>query len=80
MNQTQRIELIRQAHAKALADQTRIGGDLHVVELFPVAQEDVLDEAQHLEALDHVKPTDFDADENEVDMDSISPIMKGVYS
>ena len=72
MNQTQRIELIRQAHTKVLGEKN--------VFIAETTNEDVLDEVEYLDAFDHVKPTDFDADENEVDMNSISPTMKGVYS
>ena len=77
-----RIQLIREAHAKAkvkaLAEQ---GKDHHAVidELLPVTKEDVLDEAKHLDALDHVEKVDFDNDENEVDMDTLSPEMRELY-
>ena len=42
--------------------------------------EDVDDEAQFLSALDHEKEVDFDHDENEVDMNSLSPTMRAMYS
>ena len=80
MEQLKRIDIIRQAHAKALAEQLRLGGDLHTIELFPATQEDVLDEAERLDALDHEKKVDFDNDENEVDMENISPTMRGVFA
>ena len=44
----------------ALAEQSRIGGDLHTIELFPATQEDVLDES--VDAY-HEKKVDFDNDE-----------------
>ena len=73
-----RIQLIREAHAKskaiALAEQGAV-----IDELLPVTKEDVLDEAKHLDALDHVEKVDFDNDENEVDMDTLSPEMRELY-
>ena len=70
-----RIQLIREAHAKVLAEQGQ-----EIDGLLPVTQEDVLDEAIHLDALDHVKEVDFDHDENEVDMDMLSPAMRAMYN
>lgn len=85
-----RIQMIREAHAKALEDkenekrikQAHLGevGFAHVDELLPTTQEDVDDEAQFLSALDHEKEIDFDDDENEVDMNSLSPSMRAMYS
>ena len=69
-----RIQMIREAHAKVLAEKGQ-----EIAELLPVTQEDVLDEAEHLDALDHEKQTDFDNDENEVDMNTISPLMKEIF-
>jgi len=69
-----RIQMIREAHAKVLAEKGQ-----EITELLPVTQEDVLDEAEHLDALDHEKRTDFDNDENEVDMNTISPLMKEIF-
>ena len=46
--------MIREAHAKVLAEQ----GDA-IEELLPTTQEDVLDECEHLDALDHEKAVDF---------------------
>ena len=69
-----RIQLIREAHAKVLAEKGQ-----EITELLPVTQEDVLDEAEHLDALDHEKQTDFDNDENEVDMNAVSPLMKEIF-
>ena len=40
----------------------------------------VLDEAEHLDALDHEEKVDFDADENEIDMNTISPLMRAMFS
>ena len=85
-----RIQMIREAHAKVLEDkknekrlkQAHLGavGFAHVDELLPVTQDDVDDEAQFLSALDHEKEVDFDHHENEVDMDSLSPTMRAMYS
>jgi len=69
-----RIQMIREAHAKVLAQKGQ-----EITELLPVTQEDVLDEIEHLDALDHEKQTDFDNDENEIDMNTISPPMKEIY-
>jgi len=41
-------------------------------------EEDVRDEAQHLEALEVEEKIDFDADENMVDMENVSPTMRAV--
>ena len=68
-----RIQMIREAHAKVLAQKGQ-----EITELLPVTQEDVLDEIEHLDALDHEKQTDFDNDENEIDMNTISPPMKEI--
>ena len=70
-----RIQMIREAHAKVRAEKGH-----EITELLPVTQEDVLDEAIHLDALDHVKEVDFDHDENEVDMDMLSPAMRAMYN
>ena len=67
--------MIREAHAKVLAKQ---GGGID--ELLPVTQEDVEDEAEHLEALGRVEAIDFDQDESEVDMNAISPQMRALFN
>ena len=67
MTQSERIELIRQAHQAVLAQQGAF-----IEELLPPTQEDVRDEADHLDALDHEEKVDFDNDENLVDMDCVS--------
>ena len=69
-----RIQIIREAHAKVLAEQ---GGSID--ELLPTTQEDVLDEAERLDSLDHVKEVDFDHDENEVDMTTLSLAMREMF-
>jgi hypothetical protein len=74
-----RIQIIRQAHAKAKAEKLAKEGAV-IDELLPVTKEDVLDEAEHLDALDHVKEVDFDHDENEVNMDTLSPAMREMYN
>ena len=71
-----RIELIRKAHAVALAEK----GDIELEGVLATSKEDVLDEAQHLDALDHVEPVDFDSDENLVDMDAVSPAMREMFT
>ena len=71
-----RIELIRKAHAVALAEK----GDTELAGVLATSQEDVLDEAEHLDALDHVEVVDVDADENLVDMDAVSPAMRAMFT
>ena len=44
------------------------------------SKEDVLDEAERLDALDHVEAVDFDQDENLVDMDAVSPAMRDMFT
>jgi|TARA_R100000808_G_C2113945_1_gene127169 hypothetical protein len=70
-----RIQLIREAHAKVLAEQ---GSSIE--ELLPSTLEDILDEAEHLDALDHEKEIDFDSDENEVDMTAVSVEMRKMFA
>ena len=70
-----RIQIIREAHAKVLAEKGQ-----EIDGLLPVTKEDVLDEAEHLDALDHMKEVDFDHDENEIDMDTLSPAMRAMYN
>jgi len=74
-----RIQLIREAHAKVLADKLAKEGAV-INELLPVTKEDVLDEAEHLDALDHIQEVDFDSDENEVDMNTLSPMMREMFN
>ena len=74
-----RIQIIREAHARVLAEKRAEEG-ASIEELLPATQEDVEDEAQHLDALDHEQEIDFDQDENEVDMDTISPEMRGMFA
>ena len=71
-----RIELIRKAHAVALAEK----GDIELAGVLATSKEDVLDEAQHLDALDHVEAVDVDSDENLVDMEAISPAMREMFT
>tara|TARA_R110000824_G_scaffold138634_1_gene303364 strand:+ start:89 stop:316 length:228 start_codon:yes stop_codon:yes gene_type:complete len=75
MTQSERIELIRQAHQAVLAQQGAF-----IEELLPPTQEDVRDEADHLDALDHEEKVDFDNDENETDMENVSPQMRGAFA
>ena len=71
-----RIELIRKAHAVALAEK----GDIELAGVLATSKEDVLDEAERLDALDHVEAVDFDQDENLVDMDAVSPAMREMFT
>jgi hypothetical protein len=75
MKQSERIEIIRQAHKKVLEEQGAF-----ISQLLPSTKEDVEDEFEHLDSIDHEKPIDFDNDENEVDMENISPSMRELYS
>ncbi len=75
MTQEERIELIRQAHQAVLAQEGAF-----IEELLPPTQEDVEDEAEHLDSLDHAQEIDFDSDENEVDMNNISPSMRELFT
>ena len=47
--------------------------------LLDATEEDVLDEASQLDSLDHKEEVDFDADENETDMENVSPAMRGAF-
>ena len=71
-----RIDLIRKAHAVALAEK----GDIELEGVLSTDKGDVLDEAQHLDALDHVERVDYDSDENLVDMDAVSPAMRSMFA
>jgi len=74
-----RIQMIREAHARVIAERLATEGG-SVEELLPATQEDVMDEAEHLDALDHEQEIDFDQDESEVDMNTISPLMREMFS
>ena len=71
-----RIDLIRKAHAVALAEK----GNIELEGVLATNKDDVLDEAQHLDALDHVEQVDVDSDENLVDMEAISPAMRAMFA
>ena len=71
-----RIELIRKAHAVALAEK----GDTEIEGVLAADKGDILDEAQHLDALAHVEQVDVDSDENLVDMEAISPAMRAMFA
>lgn len=75
MTQEERIKLIRQAHQKVLADEGAF-----ISELLPPTQKDVEDEVEHLDSVVHVQEVDFDSDENEVDMNTLSPQMRELFS
>ena len=68
-----RIELIRQAHAVALAqkDNTELEGVVHA------STEDIEDETNGWTPAEEV---DFDQDENLVDMEAISPAMRDMFT
>jgi hypothetical protein len=75
MTQSERIEMIRQAHQAVLAQ-----AGAFIEELLPPTEEDVRDEAGRLDALDHEEKVDFDNDESETDMENVSPQMRGAFS
>ena len=75
MTEEQRIEIIRQAYRKTLQEE---GG--FISELLPNTKADVEDEVDHLDSIDHDKPIDFDNDENEIDMNNISPTMRELFN
>ena len=72
---TDRIQMIREAHAKVLNEQGAF-----IAELLPTTTEDVEDESSHLDALGRVEAIDFDQDENEVDMTALSPEMRALFN
>ena len=47
--------------------------------LLNATEEDVLDEAERLDSIDHKEEVDFDADENETDMENVSLAMRGAF-
>ena len=93
MNESKRLELIRNAVANA--DQKvskdfagllndlkaeKLAGDL-VVEhgLLEASEKDVEDEFVSLDAVEREEVKDFDSDENLVDMDSVSDSMREIF-
>ena len=72
MKQSERIELIRQAHQKVLEAQGAF-----ISQLLPSTKEDVEDEVEQLDSIE--RPVDLD-DESEVHMDTLSPSMRELYS
>lgn len=42
-------------------------------------EKDVVDECEQLPTCDYEENVDFDSDENEVDMENISPTMRALY-
>ena len=72
MTQSQRIELIRQAHQAVLKAQGAF-----IEELLPPTREDVEDEVEQLDSIE--QPVDLD-DESEVHMETLSPAMRELYS
>lgn len=93
MNESKRLELIRNAVANAdqkvskdfagLLDELKaekLAGDL-VVEhgLLEATQSEVQDEFVSLDAVERDEVEDFDADENLVDMDQVSDSMREIF-
>jgi len=72
---TNRIDLIRQLHQKVLAEENAL-----IAGVIDYTKEDVTDEADQLHALDHITEVDYDGDENEIDMDAVSPAMRGMFA
>ena len=70
-----RIELIRRIHQKVIAQENAL-----VAGVMDYTQEDVSDEANQLHALDHIDEVDFDGDENQIDMDAVSPAMREIFA
>ncbi len=68
-----RIELIRKAHAVALAEK----GDIELESVVHASVEDIEDETNGWTPSEEV---DFDQDENLVDMTAVSPELKAIFS
>ena len=68
-----RIELIRKAHAVALAEQ----GNTELEGVLLASIEDIEDETNGWTPSEEI---DFDQDENLVDMDAVSPELKAIFS
>ena len=68
-----RIELIRKAHAVALAEK----GDIELEGVVHASLEDVEDETNGWTPSEEV---DFDADENLVDMTAVSPELRDMFT
>ena len=68
-----RIELIRKAHAVALAEK----GDIELEGVVHASLEDVEDETNGWTPSEEV---DFDSDENLVDMDTLSASMREMFT
>ena len=69
MTESERIAAIRNANKQwQLEHGISLSGGL-----MGYTKEDVQDEAKSLDALDHTDAVDFDNDENEVDMNTLSP-------
>ena len=68
-----RIELIRKAHAVALAEK----GDIELEGVLVASIEDIEDEVNGWTPSEEV---DFDQDENLVDMDAVSPAMRDMFT
>ena len=74
------VELTEAQRLAIIANAVRAVQGVEVEGLALVTKEDVLDEAQNLDALDREEGDDFDGDENAVNMDTLSPAMRAVFS
>ena len=78
LTEAQRLAIIANAVAQAkLARNETLVSEFGLLD---AQKEDVVDECQHLDSLDHEEEIDFDADENETDMNTISPAMRGAFA
>lgn len=74
MTESERLNAIRKANDQWKAEH----GVSLSAGLMDYTKEDVQEEAKSLDALDHADSVDFDNDENEVNMTTLSPTMREV--
>ena len=74
MTESERLNAIRKANDQWKAEH----GVPLSAGLMDYTKEDVQEEAKSLDALDHTDSVDFDNDENEVNMTTLSPTMREV--
>ncbi len=74
MTESERLNAIRKANDQWKAEH----GVSLSAGLMDYTKEDVQEEAKSLDALDHDDSVDFDNDENEVNMTTLSPTMREV--
>ena len=93
LTEEQRLAIIAEVVRSVKAGETIIEGDQDMIDdykaeqatedfvvehgLLNATEEDVLDEAERLDSIDHKEEVDFDADENETDMENVSLAMRG---